>query len=62
MNDNNSKISSEDLAALICDALIDANVIKLDNLSKAVEITAKEIDVRKSLKDYWCGTCPNIKI
>ena len=62
MNDNNSNISSEDLAVLICDALIDADIIKTDKLSQALEITTKEIDVRKNLKDYWCSTCPNIKL
>ena len=61
MKENNSDISSEDLAALICDALLDAKIIKNDNFEKAIKIATEEIDVRKNLKDYWCNKCPNIK-
>jgi len=61
MNDNNSNLSSKELASLICDALKDANIISNEHLTKAIEISTTEIDVRKSLKDYWCSCCPCAK-
>jgi hypothetical protein len=46
------KLGSEDLAALIVDALLRANVVKEEDVARAVEIATEEIEVRKSLGDY----------
>jgi hypothetical protein len=50
--DDTGRISSEFLAALIIDALIDANIIKKTDLKRAIEIAMEEIDVRKAAGDY----------
>jgi hypothetical protein len=46
------KLGSEDLAALIVDALLRANVVKEEDVARAVKIATEEIEVRKSLGDY----------
>jgi len=46
------KLTSESLAALIIDALIDAKIIKKEDLEKAIEIATEEIDARKAANDY----------
>ena len=51
-------ISSESLAALIVDALIDAGLIGKSATELATTIAAEEIEVRKAGGDYWCGQCP----
>ena len=56
---NPSDISSEDLAGLIVDALVDAGIISQSAFEDAVSITTEEIDARKYLRDYWCATCPD---
>jgi hypothetical protein len=45
-------LSSEDLAILILDGLICANLLKKEDLDKAIEIATEEIDARKGLGDY----------
>lgn len=50
--DSADKLSSEDLAALIIDALRQAEIVKDQDVARALEITAEEIEVRKSLGDY----------
>ena len=45
-------ISSEDLAALIVDALLRAGVVQPADATRAVAIAAEEIEVRKTLGDY----------
>ncbi|MDJ0726517.1 MAG: hypothetical protein QNJ38_15510 [Prochloraceae cyanobacterium] len=47
-----NKLTSKNLAALIVDELIDANIINKNDVQKAILITAEEIDVRKCLGDY----------
>lgn len=47
-----TKLSSRELAVLIVDALIDAGIIKKDNLAPAIDFAAEEIEVRKALGDY----------
>lgn len=47
------ELSSEDLAALIVDALVDGKCVKLENFDKAVEIAAEEITARKAMGDYY---------
>jgi hypothetical protein len=46
------KLGSEDLAALIVDALLRANVVREADVARAVKIATEEIEVRKSLGDY----------
>jgi hypothetical protein len=46
------KLTRESLAALIIDALIDAKIIKKEDLEKAFEIAAEQIDARKAANDY----------
>jgi hypothetical protein len=41
--------SSESLATVIIDALIDANIIKQEHFEKAVKIAIEEMDVRKAM-------------
>lgn len=45
------KLTSEDLAALIVDALLRAHVVRQDDVERAVKIVAEEIEVRRSLGD-----------
>jgi hypothetical protein len=46
------KLTSESLAALIIDALVDANIIKKEDVQNAVEIIQEEIEARKAAGDY----------
>jgi hypothetical protein len=57
-----SDISSENLAVLICDALVDTEIFSKESFEKAVAIATEEIDVRKAMADYWCKKCPNKKV
>jgi len=50
--DNDNRLSSEDLAALIVDALEYAGIVAESEFEKAVTITAEEIDARKAVGDY----------
>jgi hypothetical protein len=43
---------SEDLAAIIVDALLRASVVNERDVKRAVKIVVEEIDVRKALGDY----------
>ena len=52
-----SQMSSNQLASLIVDALVDAKVVAKTDFAAAVEVAAVEIDVRKAMGDYWCSTC-----
>jgi hypothetical protein len=45
-------ITSEELANLIIDALVDAGLVAKDRINEAVEIATVEIDVRKAAGDY----------
>ena len=51
MNKEN-KLSSENLAALIIDALLDAGMVSKEDVEKSIEIATQEIEVRKSMGDY----------
>jgi hypothetical protein len=51
-SDAANKLGSEDLAALIVDALLRANVVREADVARAVKIATDEIEVRKSLGDY----------
>jgi hypothetical protein len=46
------RLTSESLAVLIVDALIDAKIIDREHLPSAIQIAAVEIEVRKELGDY----------
>jgi len=50
--DSADRLSSEDLAALIVDALLQAKIVKQEDVQRAVEIATEEIEVRKALGDY----------
>lgn len=52
MKDDNGKLTSKGLAALVVDALVDAGLVPKDKIEKAVQIAAEEIEVRKALGDY----------
>lgn len=43
---------SEDLAAIIIDALLRAKIVAKHDVERALKIAIEEIDVRKSLGDY----------
>ena len=45
-------ISSDSLAGLIVDAMLDAKTIKEENFDEAVKVVALEIDVRKAAGDH----------
>ena len=46
------KMSSEDLAGLIVDALVCGSIVKQDDVQRAIKIATEEIEVRKILGDY----------
>jgi hypothetical protein len=46
------KLSTEDLAALVVDALLRAGIVKAEDVKRAIAIAIEEIDVRKTLGDY----------
>ncbi|MEX2499799.1 MAG: hypothetical protein WD397_13100 [Wenzhouxiangellaceae bacterium] len=46
------KLSSEDLAALVVDALLRADIVNAEDVERAIEIAVEEINVRKILGDY----------
>jgi len=45
-------LTSEQLAALIVDALADAGLVDKSQIGDAIAIAAQEIDVRKVMGDY----------
>jgi hypothetical protein len=47
-----NRISSDGLAELIIDALIDANIVVKADLERAIGIAKEEIDARKAAGDY----------
>ena len=47
-----NRLSSEELAALIVDALLRADIVKQEQVERAMRIAIEEIDVRKVLGDY----------
>jgi len=55
MENKDNGLSSEALAGLIVDALVDGKCVKPEDFEKAVEIAAEEITVRKALGDYYRG-------
>jgi hypothetical protein len=50
--DHSKRISSETLALLIVDALVDAKIVKKEDLKRAIDIAVEEINVRKACGDY----------
>jgi hypothetical protein len=48
----NEKLSSESLAALIVDALIDAKIVQREQAERAIQIATEEINARKAAGDY----------
>jgi len=52
VRDEHGQLSSESLAALVIDALIDANVVKREDAERAIRVATEEIKVRKGLHDY----------
>jgi hypothetical protein len=46
------RISSEELAVLVVDALLHAEIVKQDDVRRAIRIAAEEIEVRKAMGDY----------
>ena len=49
---NRKKLSSESLAVLIVDGLLDAKLIKKEDFEEAVKVATLEIDIRKTAGDY----------
>jgi hypothetical protein len=45
-------ISSEDLAAIIVDALLDVGVVQKKDAVRAIEIATEKIEGRKGIGDY----------
>lgn len=52
LEEADERITSEDLAAIIVDALLRANLVREQDVAKAIAIATEEIDVRKALGDY----------
>ncbi len=52
ITNSGNNLTSEELAGLIVDALLDANVVDEQHLALAVKIVTEEIDARKYLGDY----------
>ena len=50
--DADVRLSSEDLAALIIDALLVAGILAQEDVPRAMKIAIEEIDVRKAMGDY----------
>lgn len=48
----NGKLTSESLAILIVDALVDAGIIPKEDVERSIEIATEEINVRKAAGDY----------
>lgn len=48
----NGKLTSESLAALIVDALLDAKVVLKEDVEEAIAIATEEINARKAAGDY----------
>jgi hypothetical protein len=46
------RLASEELAELIVDALLRANIVRQQDVERAVKIATEEIEVRKALGDY----------
>jgi hypothetical protein len=51
-DDGGEPLTSEDLAALIVDALLRAGLVDGDKVPLAIEIATEEIDARKAVGDY----------
>ena len=49
---NGQKLTSEELAALIADSLIQAGLIATEQLEGAIAVIALELDARKGVGDY----------
>ena len=47
-----NKLTSEDLAALIIDALKCAGIVDQLDVDRAIAIATEEIDARKAVNDY----------
>lgn len=50
--ESDGTLTSESLAVLIIDGLLDAGLIKDEDFEKAIRIATLEIDVRKHAGDY----------
>lgn len=46
------RLTSEELGALIIDALLSAGLLRETDISRAMAIATEEIEVRKALGDY----------
>ena len=52
MSSDAEKLRSEELAALVIDALLHANILRADNATRAIQIAAEEFEARKAIGDY----------
>jgi hypothetical protein len=50
--ENSDILSTGELAAIVVDALLRANIVKDVDVERAIAIVAEEIEVRKILGDY----------
>lgn len=50
--EENNRLSTNSLANLIVDALVDAKIISKEDIDKSIEIVTNEIEARKALGDY----------
>ena len=51
-NSSSRPLSSRDLAALVIDALLHAKLLRKEDVERALDIAAEEIDARKAVGDY----------
>ncbi len=50
--ENRKKLTSESLAVLIVDGLVEAKLIKSEDFNEAVKVATLEIEIRKTAGDY----------
>lgn len=50
--DDEPALSSETLAALIVDSLVDAGLVARPDFDRATTIAAEKIEIRKIMRDY----------
>ena len=49
---NGQRLTTDELAALVADALLHAEIVTKDKFEGALKVIAEEINVRKWLGDY----------
>ena len=53
MNQNNKKISTDFLAAIIIDIMLDCNIVDKKSIEDAIKKASEEIDIQKKNQKYY---------